>query len=72
MLVESMIVDGIGAERFHFEIIADADLAGQGRVADIVDRKMLPRAIGGTANSSQEQCPQLSAFLRGLGGGGMG
>ena len=62
-LVNDMIVSGIGANRFEFEIIANAeDLSRHGAVVDL---GMLPRAIGGTATSFDEHA-KLSAFLRGL------
>ena len=61
-----MIVNGIGANRFEFEIIANAaELSKHGAVTDTVDFEMLPRALGGTATSSKEHA-KLSAFLRQL------
>ena len=64
--MDDMILSGIGANRFDFEIIANAaDLSRHGAVTDAVDLGMLPRAIGGTATSFDEHA-KLSAFLRGL------
>ena len=64
--MDDMIVNGIGANRFDFEIIANAaDLSRHGAVTDTVDLGMLPRAMGGNATSSDEHA-KLSAFLRGL------
>ena len=64
--MDDMIVNGIGANRFEFEIIANsAHLSRHGAVTDTVDLGMLPRAIGGTATSFDEHA-KLSVFLRGL------
>ena len=64
--MDDMIVNGIGANRFEFEIIANsAHLSRHGAVTDTVDLGMLPRAMGGNATSFDEHA-KLSAFLRGL------
>ena len=64
--MDDMIVNGIGANRFEFEIIANvADISRHGAVTDTVDLGMLPRAMGGNATSFDEHA-KLSAFLRGL------
>lgn len=64
--MDDMIVNGIGANRFEFEIIANAaDLSRHGALTDTVDLGMLPRAMGGTAASFDEHA-KLSAFLQGL------
>ena len=60
IVLDRMLVDGIGADRFDFEIITD-----DAPVIDLVDLEMLPKAIGGTSTSFHEH-PKLSAFLRGL------
>ena len=64
--VERMLFNGIGALRFEFEVIQDSEVISRHRpVTDIVDLRILPTAIGGSAVSFQE-LPKLSAFLQRL------
>ena len=60
-----MIVNGIGANRFEFEIIVNVkDVIRHGAVVNL---EMLPRSVGGMATSfSFDEHAKLSAFLRGL------
>ena len=59
-----MIVNGIGANRFEFEIIVNVkDVIRHGAVVNL---GMLPRSVGGMATSSFDEHAKLSAFLRGL------
>ena len=63
-LVDDMIVNGIGANRFEFEIIVNVkDVIRHGAVVNL---EMLPRSVGGMATSSFDEHAKLSAFLRGL------
>ena len=58
-----MIVNGIGANRFEFEIIVNVkDVIRHGAVVNL---EKLPRSVGGMATSFDEHA-KLSAFLRGL------
>ena len=61
-----MIVNGIGANRFEFEIIVNVkDVIRHGAVVNL---GMLPRSVGGMATSFYEfdEHAKLSAFLQGL------
>ena len=61
-----MIVNGIGANRFEFEIIVNVkDVIRHGAVVNL---EMLPRSVGGMATeaTSFDEHAKLSAFLRGL------